>query len=211
MPGDADISAEQSTLTLEGPQTDFPLFAPPPQPSIASTTPPACTGATVDAAGTLQLGIRIVRRRGGAVADRAPPLQPRLPHVPEMAGLPAGRAPVGLRQEAPFEAGLHGVSEMFVEGFLDLMQAGDRERRVDGALLNAAFFVGSRAFYRTLREMPPAELAKLRMTSVVTSTSFTATRPPSGGRELKRASSTPRCWQPCPAPWCRTGWKTARR
>jgi acyl-CoA hydrolase len=37
------------------------------------------------------------------------------------------------------------------------------KREVDGALLHAAFFLGSRAFYRALREMPEAELAKLRM------------------------------------------------
>jgi acyl-CoA hydrolase len=33
-------------------------------------------------------------------------------------------------------------------------------------LLQAAFFLGSRAFYESLREMPEAERAKLRMTSV---------------------------------------------
>src|SRR5215831_16726944 len=76
---------------------------------------------------------------------------------------PAERAPAGLRENAPFELGLYGVSEMFVEGFLDLMHAGVLKREVDGALLHAAFFLGSRAFYRALREMPPADLAKLRM------------------------------------------------
>ena len=33
-------------------------------------------------------------------------------------------------------------------------------------MLHAAFFVGSRAFYRALREMPESELAKFRMTAV---------------------------------------------
>jgi acyl-CoA hydrolase len=55
---------------------------------------------------------------------------------------------------------------MLVEGFLDLMRAGILKREVDGVLLQAAFFLGSRAFYRALREMPQAELAKLRMTAV---------------------------------------------
>jgi acyl-CoA hydrolase len=41
------------------------------------------------------------------------------------------------------------------------------QREVDGALLQAAFFLGSRAFYRALRDLPEAELAKLRMTSVL--------------------------------------------
>jgi acyl-CoA hydrolase len=55
---------------------------------------------------------------------------------------------------------------MLVEGFLALRDAGILKREVDGTLLDAAFFVGSRDFYRVLREMPPGELAKLRMTSV---------------------------------------------
>ena len=72
-----------------------------------------------------------------------------------------------MRQCDPFVAGLHGVSEMLVESFLDLMHAGILKREVDGALLQAAFFLGSRAFYRALRDMPESELAKLRMTSVL--------------------------------------------
>ena len=79
---------------------------------------------------------------------------------------PADRAPAGLRESAPFEVGLHGLSEMFVESFLDLLRAGILKREVDGTLLQAAFFLGSRAFYRALREMPESELAKLRMTAV---------------------------------------------
>ena len=80
---------------------------------------------------------------------------------------PAGSAPAGMRECDPFVAGLHGVSEMLVESFLDLMHAGILKREVDGALLQAAFFLGSRAFYRALRDMPESELAKLRMTSVL--------------------------------------------
>ena len=55
---------------------------------------------------------------------------------------------------------------MFVESFLDLMRAGILKREVDGSLLQAAFFVGSRAFYRALREMPEAERAKLHMMAI---------------------------------------------
>jgi acyl-CoA hydrolase len=46
------------------------------------------------------------------------------------------------------------------------MRAGVLKREVDGALLHAAFFLGSRAFYGALRDMPPADLAKLRMGAV---------------------------------------------
>ena len=55
---------------------------------------------------------------------------------------------------------------MFVEGLLDLYRAGILKREVDGALLHAGFFVGSRAFYRALREMPAEVADKFRMTSI---------------------------------------------
>src|SRR5882757_8513409 len=75
-------------------------------------------------------------------------------------------APAAMIEEQPFAAGLYGASEMFVEGFLDLFHAGILRREVDGVLLHAAFFVGSRALYRALREMPPSDLEKFRMTAV---------------------------------------------
>ena len=64
-------------------------------------------------------------------------------------------------KDAPFDIGLHGLSEMFVDGFLDLISAGVLKREVDGTLLQAGFFLGARAFYRALREMPQIERAGL--------------------------------------------------
>ena len=55
---------------------------------------------------------------------------------------------------------------MFVEGLLDLYRAGILKREVDGAVLHAGFFLGSRAFYRALREMPRDVADKFRMTSI---------------------------------------------
>jgi acyl-CoA hydrolase len=55
---------------------------------------------------------------------------------------------------------------MFVEGLLDLFNAGILKREVDGAVLHAGFFLGSRAFYRTLREMPREMASRFRMTSI---------------------------------------------
>ncbi|HEX9707169.1 MAG TPA: acetyl-CoA hydrolase/transferase C-terminal domain-containing protein [Steroidobacteraceae bacterium] len=70
--------------------------------------------------------------------------------------------------DAPFERGLYAVSEMFVDGFLDLYREGILKRRVepDGALLHGAFLLGPRAFYETLRAMPDAERALFRMMPV---------------------------------------------
>jgi acyl-CoA hydrolase len=55
---------------------------------------------------------------------------------------------------------------MFVEGLLDLYRAGILKREVAGVVLHAGFFVGSRAFYRALREMPADIAAKFGMTSI---------------------------------------------
>ncbi len=55
---------------------------------------------------------------------------------------------------------------MFVDGFLDLLDAGILKREVDGALLHAGFFVGPKSHYQRLRDMPPELLAKLQMTAI---------------------------------------------
>jgi acyl-CoA hydrolase len=70
--------------------------------------------------------------------------------------------------DGPFEEGLYGVTEMFVDGFLDLYRAGILKRRdpADGALLHGAFLLGPRAFYESLRAMPDAERALFRMMPV---------------------------------------------
>jgi acyl-CoA hydrolase len=70
--------------------------------------------------------------------------------------------------DAPFAAGLYAVTEMFVDGFLDLYRAGILKRRVepDGALLHGAFLLGPRQFYEALRAMPDEERGLFRMMPV---------------------------------------------
>src|SRR5690606_13442540 len=65
-----------------------------------------------------------------------------------------------------FERGLYGASEMFVDTFLDLMKAGVVKREVDGVVLHAGFFLGPRAFYQALRDMPAETLSKIRMSPI---------------------------------------------
>jgi len=166
MPGDADLPEGEFDFLLEGPGTEFALFGPLREPvGLAEHAAALHAARTVRDNGTLQLGIGslgdalthalILRHRKNSDFRRL------------VATLdPMDRAPAGLRESAPFAAGLHGLSEMLVEGFLDLHDAGILSREVDGTLLEAAFFLGSRAFYRKLREMPRAQLARLRMTSV---------------------------------------------
>jgi acyl-CoA hydrolase len=166
MPGEADISAEEFDWLLESQATDFPLFAPPREPvDIAEHAAGLRVARTVADGGTLQLGIGSL---GDAVANA---LVLRHRHNDEFRRIaarldPGGLTPRSMREDAPFDVGLYGASEMLVEGFIDLVNAGVLKRDVDGALLHAAFFVGSRAFYRALREMPEEKLAKLRMAPV---------------------------------------------
>jgi hypothetical protein len=166
MPGDAEVAAGEFDLLLDGPRNEFALFAPPREPiDLTEYAAGLHVARTVADGGTLQLGIGSL---GDAVAQALILRHARNPDFRAMLARldPADRAPAGLREDAPFAEGLHGVSEMFVEGFLDLMRAGILKREVEGSLLQAAFFLGSRAFYRALRELPEAELVKLRMTSV---------------------------------------------
>ena len=69
--------------------------------------------------------------------------------------------------DAPFGQGLYAVTEMFVDGFLDLYREGILKRRAgDGAILHGAFLLGPRAFYEELRAMTDEERALFRMMPV---------------------------------------------
>ena len=163
MPGDADISAAEFDFLLESPQTDFPLFGAPREPiDLAEYSAGINVARTIVDGGTLQLGIGSL----GDAVTQALILRHRHNSDYRRAVARLDPADGALRESGTFEIGLHGLSEMLVEGFLALRDAGILKREVDGTVLDAAFFVGSRDFYRALREMPPAELAQLRMTSV---------------------------------------------
>jgi hypothetical protein len=166
MPGEGDLGADVFDMMLDSPQTDFPLFAPPREPvDLAEYAAGLRVAGIVADGGTLQLGIGAL---GDAVAQALilrHKENARFRALLDRLGAGA-TAPAALIEETPFDAGLYGASEMFVEGFLELFHAGILRREVEGALLHAAFFVGSRAFYRALREMPQIELEKFRMTAV---------------------------------------------
>ena len=66
----------------------------------------------------------------------------------------------------PFEEGLYGMSEIFVGGFLKLAERGILKREVDGAILNSAFFVECRDFYKKLRQMSAKERVRFQMKAV---------------------------------------------
>jgi hypothetical protein len=164
MPGDGDLAADEFAGILEGPEVEFPLFAPPTEPiSDRKYAIGLQVAGLVRDGGTLQIGIGqvgdalaqslIVRHRENA---RFADIIKQLANGAELPGL----------QSSPFDKGLYGVSEMFVEAFLELIEAGVIKREVDGALLHAAFFLGPRGFYRRLREMPPEQLNRIQMKAV---------------------------------------------
>lgn len=165
MPGEGDLPASAFSHILEGPKCEFPLFAPPKEPvSLTEYATGVVAASLVPDGGTLQIGIGaeadatvhalILRHRENAAfreaVDRLSPAGTRSPPY----------------EKGPFEIGLHGVSEMFVDGFLELFKAGVLKREVDGILLHGAFFLGPRSFYQALQEMSASDLAKLQMTAI---------------------------------------------
>ncbi len=88
---------------------------------------------------------------------------------------------------AEFDHGLYGASEMFMDGFMHLYRAGILKREVfedatlqaqadagtlpehlqgRGAIMDGAFFLGSREFYAFLNALSESEQPRFRMTSV---------------------------------------------
>ncbi len=179
MPGDGDLPASTFSHILEG--CDFPLFSAPKQPLSATEYAIGLHIARLIAdGGTLQIGIgeegdaavhaMILRHRDNAAFQAA------------VTALTGDAPPLAIEQRMPFRAGLYGVSEMLVDGFLELIDAGILKRAVDGVLVHGGFFLGPKSFYRRLREMAPADLARIQMTRI----SFTNQL--YGGEMAKRAA-----------------------
>jgi acyl-CoA hydrolase len=165
MAGDAELPAEDFDYILDSPHTDFPLFAPPREPvDLTEYAAGLHVARMIADGGTIQIGIGSL---GDAVAQA---LVLRHRNNADFREMGTRLAPFNSLTEplenSPFTQGLYGASEMFVECLLDLYRAGILKREVDGALLHAAFFVGSKAFYKGLRDLPEAERAKFHMTAV---------------------------------------------
>ena len=82
-----------------------------------------------------------------------------------LAALNQGRDIRHLHLES-FEQGLYGVSEMLVDVFLDLLEAGVIKREVDGILIQGGFFLGPKSMHQRLRDLPQERLAKINMTHI---------------------------------------------
>jgi Acetyl-CoA hydrolase/transferase C-terminal domain len=165
MPGAGDLPADEFSAVLDGPETEFPLFAPPSE-SINDGKYAIGLHAAglVRDGGTLQIGIGqigdalaqglIVRHRDNAQFHGI------------MSRLSPGAEQLSALETGLFEKGLYGVSEMLTEAFLGLIDAGILKREVDGVVLHGAFFLGPKSFYRALREMTASQIARIQMMPV---------------------------------------------
>ncbi|QXH37586.1 acetyl-CoA hydrolase/transferase C-terminal domain-containing protein [Pseudomonas muyukensis] len=169
MPGASELELAQFDLLIEQPEQRR-LFS---TPNMPVTTQDHCIGlyasALVRDGGTLQVGI-------GAMGDAV--TAALLARQGDNAGY---RALLGELGVAPWQAlidreggldtfaqGLYGCSEMFVNGLLVLAEAGVVRRPADerGVLIHGGFFLGPRAFYQRLREMPLAQRARYAMSAI---------------------------------------------
>jgi len=171
MAADAEVDAAFFDIIVDAPALEHPLFGVP-NPSIepAEHAIGIYAAALVKDGGTLQLGIGSL---GDAVAHWL-----RQRHVAN-ASFASAAAALGLvRNRAlveseggllPFTKGLFASSEMFTWGLMTLLRAGVIRRRADevaGPVLQGAFFLGPRDFYRELCEMSDAQRDMILMTSV---------------------------------------------
>jgi len=163
MPGEGDLPADAFSHVLDG--CDFPLFSVPKQPlSTVEYAIGLHIARLIADGGTLQIGIgeegdaavrsMILRHRDNAVFNAA------------VARLTGNAPALAIEERTPFVEGLYGVSEMLVDGFLELIDAGILKRTVGGALIHGGFFVGPQSFYRRLREMPAEQLARIQMSRI---------------------------------------------
>lgn len=163
MPGDGDLPAETFSHVLDGPDVQFPLFGPPKEPIPDASYAIGFNAASlIPDGGTIQMGI-------GSISDAVAQgliVRHRRPDVFEdvVARLSPSAAPPPCA--GPFETGLYAATEMFVDCLLDLRKAGVLKREVDGAVLHGGFFLGPRAFYAALRDMPEDERARFRMQAI---------------------------------------------
>lgn len=166
MPGAAALEAARFDMILEGGSAEAArLFCVPRQPvSITDHAIGLYVAALVKDGGTLQIGIGGM---GDAIAN-ALILRHRDPArfraaLEALGGFPSTIEP----QTGRFEEGLYGLSEMFVDPLMQLIDAGIVRRAAsDGKILHAGFFVGPESFYRRLREMEPALKETLSMREI---------------------------------------------
>ncbi|MBH9579220.1 acetyl-CoA hydrolase/transferase C-terminal domain-containing protein [Inhella proteolytica] len=184
MEGEAVVAPDFFDAVVDCPEGTHTLFAPPN--GKISTTDYAIglhASSLVQDGGTLQIGIGSL---GDAIAQA---LILRDQQGETYRQMLATLCPDGLgnRELGRFAEGLYGCSEMFVNGLLQLMQAGIVRRRVfddlatqlavnegkldpatlpGGVCMTGGFFLGPGSFYQALRDLTPEQRAQIDMTRI---------------------------------------------
>ncbi|WP_060480896.1 acetyl-CoA hydrolase/transferase C-terminal domain-containing protein [Pseudomonas sp. NBRC 111119] len=169
MPGDAELPMDAFDLLLDEAEQRR-LFS---TPNMPVNTQDHCIGlhasSLVRDGGTLQIGIgamgdavaaALLARQGDNAAYRE-----ALDALGAAAWQPLIEREGGL---APLDEGLYGCSEMFVNGLLELADAGLLRRTADEqeVVLHGGFFLGPQSFYQRLRDMPLEQRARFAMTAI---------------------------------------------
>lgn len=181
MPNDAEVSADFFDVLFDPAEPYFTLFSLPHQPiDVVDYAAGFHAASLVEDGGTLQIGIGSL---GDAIA-RWLILRHESSHTYAQLvdSIPLQHDHLS-RETTPFARGLYGCSEMVVDGFLPLIDAGILKRRVfpevelekrslagdvvpGGIVLHGGFFVGSRATYDRLRHMPEEQRSLIDMTRI---------------------------------------------
>ncbi len=164
MYGAAECSANEFDLVLDTGPINFSLFQPPQQPvSVVDHAIGLQVARLIPDGGTLQIGIGSI---GDAIAGALVLRQQHNDIFRECMRNLLGNRKTLSGYEEPFQEGLYGLSEMLVEGFLALIDAGIIKRTVDGYLMHAGFFMGSPNFYRMLEQLDEATRRRIAMMPV---------------------------------------------
>ena len=170
MHGDAVVPRDTFDRILDHAELEFDIFAPPNQPVTDTDYAIALhASALVRDGGTIQLGIGAI---GDAVSHLLLTRHQR--NATYLRLLEADGLLVRQRDDierlggtGSFRDGLYGSSEMLMHGLLELYRGGVLRRESEsGHVLHACFFLGPRAFYQALRDMPPEERRRICMTRI---------------------------------------------
>ncbi len=171
MTHDAVIDGSRFDALIDDPATNRTLFSVPNMPvSLQDHVIGLHASLLVRDGGTLQIGIGAL---GDALAHHLLLRQrdtERYRELVSLLELPSAVRGLVMREggEAPFADGLYACSEMITEAMLALLDGGVIRRRVQpgNVLVHGGFFLGSRAFYQGLRDLPPAQRDAIRMTRI---------------------------------------------
>jgi acyl-CoA hydrolase len=170
--GDAELDATHFDFILDSPACQFPLFG-----MLNRRVMPADYAAGMHVAslvrdgGTLQLGI-------GSLSDAVAHCLRLRQESPEVFGKVLERLPGGAGSRSrrslpieigPFSEGLYASTEMVSDAVLSLFEHGLVRRAADDqdkTLIHGGFFIGSNAFYESLRRMPRERRELINMTRI---------------------------------------------